>query len=85
MMSYAYTGGQHTFGDADRARAAADHAVNGQSYTNLFFPSFSPDGQLIVFNAARSSWRNFTDAKTAGQRLMLADADRRVRRSICPR
>jgi len=44
---------------------------NSQSYTNLYFPSFSPDGQLIVFNAARATWRNFTDAKTAGQRLMI--------------
>jgi hypothetical protein len=29
----------------------------------------------VVFNAARSGWRNFTDARTAGQRLMLADAN----------
>ena len=34
--------------------------VNDQAYTNLFFPSFSPDGQEIVFNAARSAWRNFS-------------------------
>jgi len=47
--------------------------VNAQSYTNLFFPSFSPDGALIVFNAARATWRNFTDAKTAGQRLMVVN------------
>ena len=70
MMSYAYTGGQHTFGTPS-ILVQQPITVNGQSYTNLYFPSFSPDGQVIVFNAARSTWRNFTDAKTAGQRLMI--------------
>lgn len=70
VMSYAYTGGQHTFGTPN-ILVQQPITVNGQSYTNLYFPSFSPDGQLIVFNAARSTWRNFTDAKTAGQRLMI--------------
>lgn len=69
-MSYAYTGGQHTFGTPS-ILVQQPITVNGQSYTNLYFPSFSSDGQLIVFNAARSGWRNFTDAKTAGQRLMI--------------
>jgi hypothetical protein len=70
MMSYAYSGGQHTFGTPS-ILAQQPLTVNGQSYTNLYFPSFSPDGQVIVFNAARTTWRNFTDAKTAGQRLMI--------------
>lgn len=70
MMDYAYTGGQHTFGTPS-ILVQQPITVNNQSYTNLYFPSFSPDGQVIVFNAARSSWRNFTDAKTAGQRLMI--------------
>lgn len=71
-MSYAYTGGQHTFGDPQFIVPNPIVLPNG-TYTNFFFPSFSPDGELIVFNAARSSWRNFTNARTAGQRLMLAD------------
>src|SRR5262249_3070529 len=37
-------------------------------------PSFSPDGKLIVFDAARSRWRS-NPARLAGQRLMLATAD----------
>ncbi len=70
MMSYAYTGGAHTFGTPS-VLVQQPITVNSQSYTNLYFPSFSPDGQLIVFNAARTTWRNFSDAKTAGQRLMV--------------
>jgi hypothetical protein len=70
MMSYAYTAGQHTFGTPS-VLVQQPLTVNSQSYTNLYFPSFSPDGQLIVFNAARGTWRNFTDAKSAGQRLMV--------------
>lgn len=70
MMSYAYTGGQHTFGTPS-VLVQQPITVNNQSYTNLFFPSFSSDGQLIVFNAARSTWRNGSDAKAPGQRLML--------------
>ena len=70
MMSYTYAGGQHTFGTPS-VLVPQPITFNNQSYTNLYFPSFSPDGQLIVFNAARAAWRNFTDAKTAGQRLMI--------------
>jgi len=70
LMSYAYTGGQHTFGTPS-VLVQQPLTVNGQSYTNLYFPSFSSDGQLIVFNAARSTWRNGTDAKAPGQRLMI--------------
>lgn len=73
MMPYSYTGGQHTFGTPS-VLVQQPLTVNGQSYTNLYFPSFSADGQLIVFDAARSSWRNFTDAKAAGQRLMIVNS-----------
>lgn len=74
VMSYAYTNNQHVFGDPQML-VPDPIDINGQSYTNFFFPSFSPDGQLLVFNAARGSWRNFTDARNAGSRLMLADAN----------
>jgi Tol biopolymer transport system component len=70
MMSYAYTNAQHTFGTPS-VLVQQPITVNSQIYNNLYFPSFSPDSQLIVFNAARAPWRNFTDAKTAGQRLMI--------------
>ena len=72
VMSYAYTNSMHTFG-TPTVLVQQPITVNAQSYTNLFFPSFSPDGAWIVFNAARAAWRNFTDAKTAGQRLMLVN------------
>ncbi len=73
IMDYAFTGGAHTFGTPSML-VQAPITLNGQSYGNLFFPSFSPDGQLVVFNAARAAWRNFSDAKTAGQRLALVSA-----------
>jgi hypothetical protein len=69
-MSYAYTAGAHTFG-TPQMLVTSPITLNAQSYTNLFFPSFSPDGQWVIFDAALSSWRNFTDAKSAGQRLAL--------------
>jgi hypothetical protein len=72
-MSYAYTNSQHMFGTPS-VLVQQPLTVNGQSYTNLYFPSFSPDNKLIVFNAARTTWRNFTDAKTPGQRLMIVPA-----------
>jgi hypothetical protein len=76
IMSYAYTGGQHVFGDPQFLIADPITLAGGSApYTNFYFPSFSPDGKLIVFNAARSGWRNFADARTPGQRLMLADAN----------
>lgn len=72
-MTYSYQAGSHVFGDP--VFIAPDPIVlPGGTYQNFFFPSFSPDGNLVVFNAARSAWRNFTNARTAGQRLMLADA-----------
>ncbi len=72
IMSYAYTNSAHTFGTPS-VLVQQPITVNNQPYTNLFFPSFSPDNQWVVFNAARDGWRNFTDAKTAGQRLMLVN------------
>jgi len=74
MMSYEYVNGTtHTF-TAQPNLVTAPIPFNNQSYTNLFFPSFSPDNAYVVFNAARGQWRNFSDAKTAGQRLMLIPA-----------
>jgi Tol biopolymer transport system component len=72
-MTYSYSGGQHVFGDPVMV-VPNPITLPGGTFTNFFFPSFSPDGALIVFNAARQTWRNFTNARTAGQRLMLADA-----------
>jgi hypothetical protein len=40
---------------------------------NFFFPSFSPDNNYIVFDAARGNWRDFTVAAAAGQRLMMTN------------
>jgi len=73
VVSYSYSGGQHLFGEPS---FLVDQPLTlpGGSYDNFFFPSFSNDGQLIVFNAARAAWRNFTVAASAGQRLVLADA-----------
>jgi hypothetical protein len=71
-MSYAFTNGQHVFGDPKLIIPDPITLPNG-TYTNFFFPSFSPDSALIVFDAARSGWRNFTDARAPGQRLMLTD------------
>lgn len=74
MMSYEYVNNTtHTF-TAQPNLVTAPIAFNNQAYPNLFFPSFSPDNAYVVFNAARATWRNFTDAKNAGQRLMLIPA-----------
>ncbi|KAB2899721.1 MAG: hypothetical protein F9K40_10005 [Kofleriaceae bacterium] len=72
-MSYAYANGSHTFGEPELIVPGPITLASG-SYTNFFFPSFSGDGALVVFNGARAPWRNFTDARTAGQRLFLTDA-----------
>ncbi len=72
-MTYTYQAGTHVFGDPV-VIVPNPIMLAGGTYQNFFFPSFSPDGNLVVFNAARTGWRNFTDARTAGQRLMLADA-----------
>ncbi len=57
VMDYQYTAGQHTFG-TPTTLVKPPLTVNGGSYENLFFPSFSPDGKLVVFNAARAGWRD---------------------------
>jgi Tol biopolymer transport system component len=72
-MSYSYAGGQHTFGDPQLLVQGTLDLPSGK-YNNFFFPSFSPDGSYIVFNAARAQWRQFQDAASAGQRLMLTSA-----------
>ncbi|CAN5351670.1 hypothetical protein BH11MYX1_BH11MYX1_15700 [soil metagenome] len=74
MMAYEYVNNTtHTFTSQPNL-VTAPISFNSQAYTNLFFPSFSPDNEYVVFNAARAQWRNFSDAKTAGQRLMLIPA-----------
>ncbi|MGE5183870.1 MAG: TolB family protein [Acidobacteriota bacterium] len=70
---YTYTGGMHVFGPPQVIVPNPQTLSNG-TYTNFFFPSFSPDGQLIVLDAARSAWRDSNGAKAVGSRLMLADA-----------
>lgn len=73
MMSYDYQNAQHVFGAPTFPFPATITLQNGV-YNNFFFPSFSPDNKLIVLNAGRATWRNFSNARDAGQRLMLADA-----------
>jgi hypothetical protein len=72
-MSYTYSGGTHVFGTPQQVLPSSITLANG-TYTNFFFPSFSPDGQLLVFNAARQQWRDGTSAKGTGARLMLAQS-----------
>ena len=71
-MSYAYTNGQHTFGEPQFLITQPITRTNGV-FNSFFFPSYSPDGQFIVFDAARAAWRDSADAPAAGQRLMLSD------------
>ncbi len=71
--TYTYNAGQHVFGPPQIIVPNPQTLPNG-SYTNFFFPSFSPDGQLVVFNAAREAWRNSTSAKGTGARIMLAQS-----------
>jgi Tol biopolymer transport system component len=74
--SYTYSGGTHTFG-APVNLVADPITLPSGTYTNFFFPSFSPDSQLVVFNAARGGWRNFTPPngmRSTGARLMLTEA-----------
>lgn len=72
VMSYAYDGSQHVFGEPSLIVSQPVTLPSGV-YNNFFFPSYSPDGQFIVFNAARSAWRNSADAAAPGQRLMLTN------------
>jgi len=71
-MSYAFDGTKHTFGAPKKIVSGSLSLLSG-AYDNFFFPSFSPDGKLVVFNAARSNWRQFVVASAPGQRLMLTD------------
>jgi hypothetical protein len=71
-MSYSYTGGQHVFGEPNFI-VSQPITLAGGTYESFFFPSFSADAKFIVFDAARAAWRNFSDAPTAGQRLMLTN------------
>jgi len=72
-MTYNYANGTHTFGDPQYLVQQPITLPHG-TFSNFFFPSYSPDGQFVVFNAARSQWRA-NPAHTAGQRLMLAAAN----------
>lgn len=71
-MSYSFANNAHTFGEPKFIVRNPITLPSG-TYSNFFFPSYSQDGSVIVFNAARGAWRNFTNARTAGQRLMLAE------------
>jgi hypothetical protein len=71
-MQYTFDGTNHSFA-APKPIVTGPITLPSGSYENLFFPSFSADGKLIVFNAARAQWRNLSDATAPGQRLMLTD------------
>ncbi len=73
-MSYSYSGGTHTFGEPNFI-VSNPITLAGGVYNSFFFPTFSPDGQFIVFNAARTTWRDLTagQGKTPGQRMMLTN------------
>ncbi|HTJ80901.1 MAG TPA: hypothetical protein VL400_04235 [Polyangiaceae bacterium] len=73
-MSYAFDGTSHVFGTRETLFSGPVSLASG-TYSNFFFPSYSSDGALIVMNGARSSWRNFSTAAAAGQRLFLSDKD----------
>jgi hypothetical protein len=72
-MTFSSDGKTHTFGTPKKIVEGPITLPSG-TYDNLFFPSWSADGKLIVFNAARTGWRAFDVAAKPGQRLMLTDA-----------
>ncbi len=72
LMSYSYAGSVHTFGEPTII-VPGPITLGSGTYNNFFFPSFSPDASYIVFDAARSSWRNFTVAASPGERLMITN------------
>ena len=76
VMAYSFAGGLHTFGEPTFLVPDPITLASGV-YNNFFFPSFSPDDKYVVLNAARAAWRNGAagQARTPGQRLMLAGAD----------
>jgi Tol biopolymer transport system component len=73
-MTYTYANSTHTFGEPTFIVPGPITLTSG-TYDNLFFPSFSPDGAYIVFNAARAAWRDLQAGQgaTPGQRLMMTD------------
>ena len=74
VMSYDYIAASHVFGTPVALTPPSITLPSG-TYNNFFFPSFSPDNNLIVFNAARAGWRNFSSARGTGSRLMLTTPD----------
>ncbi len=72
-MSYSSAGGSNIFG-TPQFLVTAPITLVGNNYPNLFFPSFSPDGDWIVFDAALGNWRNFSNENVAGTRLALVPA-----------
>ncbi|HEY1955903.1 MAG TPA: hypothetical protein VGH28_09820 [Polyangiaceae bacterium] len=73
-MTYTYTNGTHTFGEPTFIVPGPLTLPSG-TYNNLFFPSFTPDGSYIVFNAARATWRDSSPGQAAapGQRLVMTN------------
>ncbi len=72
VSTYSFTNGQHVFGTPHPLVTGTITLPTG-AYTNFFFPSYSPDNALIVFDAAHSAWRDAMNAYTPAARLMLAD------------
>ncbi|HET9621334.1 MAG TPA: hypothetical protein VFP84_08215 [Kofleriaceae bacterium] len=75
-MTYDFVAGKHQFGEPHQLVPSSITLSNG-TYTNFFFPTFSPDNALIAFNAARLGWRNLSAGQgaTPGQRLMITDVN----------
>ena len=71
-MSYERTGGMDVFGEPNFI-VQPPLTLNGGTFTNLFFPSWSADGKLIVFNASHAAWRDLNDESVTGPRLVLTD------------
>lgn len=71
-MGYSYDGTNHKFA-APKVIVASPLTLASGTFNNMFFPSYSADGKLIVFNAAKEAWRNSTVAASPGQRLALTD------------
>ena len=72
LMTYSYAGNVHTFGEPNFIVSGTLTLASG-TYDNFYFPSFTPDGSYVVFDAARAAWRNFTVAGSPGQRLVMTN------------